>query len=155
MVLNFVESAFTIHVDYADGYVETRFYDGSKCVGSHLQPTAADDDAYARTAHRTGYGDNVELMAVENDLLHSFVSIRAGMPFSPALWGTAHNRWWAGWAEEENWVYALQCLLHKGTLLDFHRAAIENYVKWTRPKTTVEALVEEAREWLAEVRAKS
>lgn len=136
---------FSVEADYKRGYVETRFSDGTICVGSH---EGNDPEQYAETALRAGYGDDVQRMACENDLLHSWLSERAGMPFSPALWGTAHKRWYPFWEDEERIVFAMQCLLNNGTLTQWHWAGVEQYLKWVRPKTTVEDLVAEARTWL-------
>lgn len=136
---------YSLVVDPENGYIETRFDDGTVCQGS---PVGNDQASYASTAERAGYGANVNLMAVENDLLHSFLAERAGMPFSPTLWGTAHKRWWPWWEAEEAAVFALQCLLHSGTLEQWHLEALELYVKWCRPEVTIMGLVEEARFWL-------
>lgn len=145
----------SIVVDYAEGYIETRFDDGTVCRGSHVQGTPEKDAAYAETARRAGYGTDVRLMAVENDLLHTFLCTRAGMPFSPALWGTAHQRWWPWWEAEEAAVFALQCLLHGVKPERWHYDALDLYLKWVRPSANVASLVPEAREWLQAVRDKA
>lgn len=136
---------YSIQADYERGFIETRFKDGTVCVGSHV---GNDPETYAETARRAGYGDNVCKMAVQNDLLHSWLSERAGMPFSPALWGTAHKRWYPAWEAEERVVFGMQCLLNGGEVSEWHMSAIEQYLKWVRPKTTLDELVNEARAWL-------
>jgi hypothetical protein len=138
---------FSVRADYRRGYVETCFHDGTMCVGSH---EGNDPEQYAETARRAGYGDDVRRMACHNDLLHSWLAERAGLPFSPALWGTAHQRWYPGWEAEESVVFGLQCLLHGGQLSDWHMLAVARYIKWLRPKTTLTPLVAEARAWLAQ-----
>lgn len=143
---------FTIAVDYDEGYIETRFDDGTVCRGSHV---GNDPEQYAATARRAGYGEDVKRMAVENDLLHTFLSTRAGMPFSPALWGTAHRRWWPWWEAEEAAVYGLQCLLHGGNVEQWHWDALGLYARWCRPSTNIESLVAEATEWLSQVEQKA
>jgi hypothetical protein len=87
---------------------------------------------------------------VENDLLHSWLAERCGLPFSPALWGTAHKRWYPGWEAEESIVFGFQCLINGGELSDWHMLAVTRYIKWVRPKTTLTPLVAEARAWLAQ-----
>lgn len=142
---------FMLAIDYDAGYIETRFFDRSICRGSHV---GNDEESYLATARRIGYGDNVRLMAIENDALHSFVCLRAGLPFSPALWGTAHRRWWPGWEQEEACAFTLQWLLHGGNPDQWHLEQLAHYLRWARPKTTIDELVAQARAWLDDLRSK-
>lgn len=124
----------------------TAFWDGSTCEGA---VQGNDPDQYTSTARYAGYGDALGRMAIENDLLHSFLAERAGFPFSCALYGTAHKRWFPWWQHEESSVFALQRLLNAGTLSVHERAALALYCEWTRPRCTLESLTADARVWLA------
>lgn len=130
-------------VDYGQGRIETYFWDGSVCIG-----LPQSDEQYEATARELGYGNDTRLMCVHNDALHAFVCRRVGLPLCPVLYGSAHKRWWPWWNEEDNVVLAIQALLNGMDLPVWRTKALEQYVHWARPKTTVEELLVEARDWL-------
>jgi hypothetical protein len=76
-----------------------------------------DDDAVA-LAHELGYGGDTWAMSRDHELLHSWLAVRRGLPFSPTLWAVSRGdkrltadaiREW-----EEGDILALQKFLNLG-----------------------------------------
>lgn len=139
---------YSVAINRPEGFIQTTFWEGSQCDGS---PIGNDPEKYLQTARYAGYGTDVERMAIENDLLHSFLSERAGFPFSCALYGSATKRWFPWWEQEEAAVFAMQRLLNAGALSAHEAAALTLYAHWVRPGTDTPALADEARAWMQEL----
>lgn len=88
----------TVDVDPHRGYVETLFDDKTSVPALPLyNPISL---FYSRDL---GYGEDVKLMTIHNQILHTFLMESAGFPYSPTLWATAHQEP----CEVEYWERAL------------------------------------------------
>ncbi len=101
-------------VNTAPGYTETCFHDGTRV-------TAAPDDSdeYRDKAARYGYGDDLEALSRDHEILHTFLAEALGYGASPTLWAVAHEQqggvasYWEQ-IEEEGWTLAFQTYLQGG-----------------------------------------
>lgn len=69
-----------------DNYTETRFYDNSR-----VPALANNDPESLKTAKDLGYKDTAK-MSREHEILHTFLSEKCGLPYSPTLWSVAHDQ---------------------------------------------------------------
>lgn len=96
------------------GYTETCFHDGTR-----VPAVPNDGDEYRGKAARYGYGDDVEGLSRDHEILHTFLAEALGYGASPTLWAVAHGQE-GGVApvweqeEEEAWTLAFQVYLHGG-----------------------------------------
>ena len=89
-------------VELHSGFTITRFLDGSEV---HALWTA--QPGQEETARELGFPDAVSLNA-GHDLAHTVVAVLLGQPYSPTLWGVAHNVEHEHWAREEALVLSAQ-----------------------------------------------
>ncbi len=136
----------TILVWNGGAYTETVFEDGTRCPalphGSEYQ---------ARTARELGYGDDVDAMCREHEIMHTLLAVARGRPYSPVLWDVAHGppdpapAWHY---EEEADVLALQRLLNGGDADD-----PSGRLEALRREIDVEAVLARARAIRASLRS--
>lgn len=50
-----------------------------------------DDPASVALAHELGYGGDTWAMSRDHELLHSWLAVRRGLPFSPTLWAVSRG----------------------------------------------------------------
>lgn len=123
-------------------YTETVFPDGTKCPAlPHRTPEQA------HTAAELGYGDDVDAMCREHEVLHTLLALARGLPHSPTLWDVAHGPPDPApdyHYEEEAEVLALQRLLNAGDPADDPEGRLAALAE----EIDVEALMRRARELL-------
>jgi len=100
-------------VNTAPGYTETCFHDGTRVTA-----TPDDGDEYRGKAARYGYGDDLESLSRDHEILHTFLAEALGYGASPTLWAVAHGQQnvapiWEQ-VEEEAWTLAFQTYLQGG-----------------------------------------
>lgn len=120
----------TIRIWHAGTYTETLFPDGTLCPAMAASPveqaeTAADQ---ARTAQELGYGEDVNAMVREHEILHTLLAEARGQEYSPTLFDVAHgvlNQWYH--YPEEKDVLAFQKYMNDPQTADdsLHRLAEE------------------------------
>jgi len=84
MTLTFTFPGCWVHIDVAGNYLQTVFPDGT-CVTGVPMPQKDSD-----TARRYGYGDDWMRLWREHDLLHHWVAVQFGLPYSPTIWSECH-----------------------------------------------------------------
>lgn len=87
-----------VSVDPLSGYVETVFDDNATAPALPLL-----DPTSLFYSHDLGYGEDVKMMTIHNQILHTFLMERIGYEFSPMLWAVAHHEIY----EDEFWEKAL------------------------------------------------
>ncbi|GAB4464160.1 MAG: hypothetical protein OHK0029_33810 [Armatimonadaceae bacterium] len=112
----------TIHfsccwINLVPGWTQTGFYDGTEVVA--VPENSAE---YRALAARLGYGNDLEALSREHEILHSFLTERSTGGASPTLWAVAHGQDpeqsappWEQEYEEER-VLAFQHLLNGGAV---------------------------------------
>lgn len=75
-------------MNVAPHYVETVFHDGRRVVAT----PEAGNSAYNDNARALGYGDDLELLSREHEMLHTFLAERIHGGASPTLWAVAHGQ---------------------------------------------------------------
>ncbi len=103
-------------VHASPGYTETVFHDGT-----HVTASPEDSEEYHAKARRYGYGDDINALSSEHEILHTFIAEAVGFGSSPTLWAVAHGQQggvapvWAQ-EEEETLILAFQVYLNENTL---------------------------------------
>jgi hypothetical protein len=85
MTLTFTFPGCWVHVDDAGHFLFTVFPDGRELTSV---PMESKDRA---TAQQYGYGDNWLQLWREHDLLHHWVAVQFGQPYSPTIWSECHQ----------------------------------------------------------------
>lgn len=90
-------------------YLETCFEDGTK-----VPAAPQDNDYYRGIAERNGYGTDTWRQCFEHEVLHTWLRVQCGDPFSLTLWGAAHGVVQRRGLkhDEEQVVFAFQQLLN-------------------------------------------
>ena len=86
-----------VDIDPLSGYIETVFDDQATAPAKPLN-----DPISLFYSRDLGYGADIRLMTIHNQILHTFLMEACGFPCSPTLWGVAHQRPY----EEEHWEKA-------------------------------------------------
>ncbi len=68
------------------GWIDTKFEDGTE-----VSTVPYDDIVTRYRSEELGYGQNFAKMVWDNQILHTFLSEKIGLPYSPCLWSIAHN----------------------------------------------------------------
>jgi hypothetical protein len=76
-----------VSVNMENGYVETVFDD--KTYAPALPIINSESLYYAKDL---GYGEDIKIMTIHNQILHTFLMENWGHNYSPLLWSIAHNR---------------------------------------------------------------
>lgn len=90
-----------VHINVETGFLETVFSDGRSLTSI---PMPEKDMA---TAREYGYGDDWLRLWREHDLLHHWIGVLFGQPYSPTIWSECHEDHpaalprWARQQEEE------------------------------------------------------
>jgi hypothetical protein len=73
-----------VHTDEAGKYLHTAFPDG-RTLHSVIDP-----EKDAETARAYGYGEDIERLWREHDLLHHWTALQFDLPHSPTIWSECH-----------------------------------------------------------------
>lgn len=127
------------------GYIETRYDDDSV---ARVIPNYNEIEFF--TAKSLGYENNIKLMTIHHEILHTYLAEKIGLPYSPTLWAVAHN-FGSGCAPiEEQWqeealVLSYQKYLNKKEI----EPPLENYL--TNYKLKLRSLTSETKSLIEDI----